>query len=326
MSHMSERLSPADVAFFYLESPATPQHVGGVAVFERPPGGFDYARLVRLIDERISLVPRYRQRMRSVPGGLANPVWVDDPSFDIGYHVRRSALPYPGRDEQLLEFCARIQSRLLDRARPLWEMYLVEGLADGRVAIVTKTHEAMVDERRGIDLMHVILDAGPEPRRTVEAIWMPEPEPSAVDLVRDALADVTRRPTALLEAMRQAMREARSTAGKVGSLTGGMASATGAALQRPQSSPLTAELGEQRRLAIARTRLGDYRTVRNEFGGTVNDVVLAVVSGALRGWLLGRAESLGPAATVRALVPMSVADPADPAGSRVRDARQPGRQ
>jgi len=117
---MGERMSAVDVSFFHLEGRTTPQHVGGIAVFELPPDGFDYDRLVRLLDERISLVPRYRQKMRVVPGRLANPVWVDDPSFDITYHVRRSALPRPGSDVQLLDFCARIQSRMLDRNRPLW--------------------------------------------------------------------------------------------------------------------------------------------------------------------------------------------------------------
>jgi WS/DGAT/MGAT family acyltransferase len=321
---MSERMTSADVAFLHRETRTAPQHVGGLAIFAPRPGGFEYDRLVRLLEERISLAPRYRQKVRMVPAHLAHPLWVDDPTFDITYHVRRSALPRPGSDEQLLEFCARIQSRMLDRSRPLWEMYLVEGLSDGRVAVVTKTHEAMVDERLGVDLMHVILDAAPEPRRTVEALWMPAPEPSSVDLLRDALIDVARRPTLLVDTMREAVRDVRSTAAKVGSLTGGVASLAHAVVQRPKASPLSAELSEQRRISIARTRLDDYRRVRAAFGGTVNDVVLAVISGALRGWLLSRAESLRPATTVRALLPMSVADPADLGGAGAAAARSRG--
>jgi WS/DGAT/MGAT family acyltransferase len=317
---MTERMTSADVAFLHRESRTAPQHVGGLAIFAPRPGGFEYDRLVRLLEERISLAPRYRQKVRMVPGHLANPVWVDDPHFDITYHVRRSALPRPGTDEQLLEFCARIQSRLLDRARPLWEMYLVEGLSGGRVAVVTKTHEAMVDERHGIDLVHVILDTAPEPRRTVEALWMPAPEPSSVDLLRTAVSDLVRRPTGLVDAMREGVRDVRSTAGKVGALTGGLTSVARATVRRPHPSPLHAELSEQRRIAIARTRLDDYRKVRTAFGGTVNDVVLAVVAGALRGWLLARAEPLRPATTVRALVPMSVSDPADPQTPGVSEA------
>jgi diacylglycerol O-acyltransferase len=323
---MTERMTSADVAFLHRETRNAPQHVGGLAIFAPRPGGFDYDRLVRLLEERISLAPRYRQKVRMVPGHLAHPLWLDDPNFDITYHVRRSALPRPGTDEQLLEFCSRIQSRLLDRSRPLWEMYLVEGLSDGRIAIVTKTHEAMVDELHAVDLAQVILDSAPEPRRTVEAIWMPEPEPSSLDVLRDAVRDVIRRPAGLGDTARQATRDLRSTAAKISSVTGGVASAARAVARRPQPSPLHAELSEQRRLAIARTRLDDYRKIRDAFGGTVNDVVLAVIGGALRGWLLSRAEPLRPATTVRALVPVSVSDPADPPGSALAEALEHGSQ
>ncbi|HZC72744.1 MAG TPA: wax ester/triacylglycerol synthase family O-acyltransferase [Jatrophihabitans sp.] len=321
---MTERMTSADVAFLHRETATLPQHVGGLAIFAPRAGGFEYDRLVRLLDERISLAPRYRQRVRTVPGHLANPMWLDDPKFDITYHVRRSALPRPGTDEQLLEFCARIQSRLLDRSRPLWEMYLVEGLSDGRVAVVTKTHEAMVDERQGIDLMHVILDAAPEPRRTVEAIWMPAPEPSSLQLLRDALADAVHRPAVLGDAVRESARDLRSTVGKLGSFTNGATSLVRAAVRRAPQSPLRTVLSEQRRVAIARTRLDDYRRVRDKFGGAVNDVVLAVVAAALRGWLLARAEPLDPTTTVRALVPMSVLDLADPQAAGVADAIRRG--
>ena len=139
---MADRLSPLDVSFLYLEGPTTPMHVGGVCVFQPPQGGFDYDRLVGLIEERISLVPRYRQKVRTMPAHLGNPVWVDDAEFDMSYHVRRAALPKPGGESQLKEFVARIQSRPLDRNRPLWEIYLSEGLESGRVGIATKTHSS----------------------------------------------------------------------------------------------------------------------------------------------------------------------------------------
>jgi WS/DGAT/MGAT family acyltransferase len=323
---MTERMTSADVAFLHRETRNAPQHVGGLAVFEPRAGGFDYDRLVRLLEERISLAPRYRQKVRMVPGHLAHPLWVDDPNFDITYHVRRSALPRPGTDAQLLEFCARIQSRLLDRSRPLWEMYLVEGLSAGRVAIVTKTHEAMVDEYAGIDLAQVILDSAPEPRRTVGSIWMPQPEPGAVTVVRDALLDLVRRPAGISDTVREAGHDLRTTAGRLGALTGGLTSAAGALVRRQPNSPLSARLSEQRRIAIARTRLADYRVVRAAFGGTVNDVVLAVVAGALRGWLLARAEPLRPATTVRVLFPMSVLDPADPSATRRAGGNHPSMQ
>src|SRR5689334_25215888 len=142
---MNDRLSPLDVSFLYMETPTTAMHVGGVAIFEPPEGGFDYERLVELISQRIALVPRYRQKVKLIPGRIANPVWVDDEDFDVTYHVRRSALPRPGSSAQLTELVARVQSRQLDRDRPLWEVYLVEGLTGGRFALVTKTHQALVD-------------------------------------------------------------------------------------------------------------------------------------------------------------------------------------
>ena len=305
---MTERMSSADVAFFYLEGPTTPQHIGGLAVFAQPEGGFDYERLVRLLEERISLVPRYRQKIREIPGRIANPVWVDDPNFDITYHVRRSALPRPGTDAQLLEFAARIQSRLLDRNRPLWEMYLVEGLSENRVAILSKTHHSMVDGVGALDITQVILDESPDPERTVEALWMPEPEPSPASLVLDAVTGVVQRPTAVIDSVRLGVTEARTVAAKVSSVATRAASSAVATVKRSTPSPLLTTLGEQRRLAIARTRLDDYRQVSRAHGGTVNDVVLATITGALRRWLLMREQPLSPGVTVRALAPVSVAD------------------
>jgi diacylglycerol O-acyltransferase len=305
---MSERLSSADVSFFYLEGRTSPQHVGGIAVFTPPADGFDYERLVRLLEERISLVPRYRQTMRAVPAHLANPVWVDDPNFDITYHVRRSALPRPGTQAQLLEFCARIQSRLLDRTRPLWEMYLVEGLADGRIAIVTKTHHAMVDGVGAVDIGQVILDSSPEPLRTVEALWMPEPQPSAAGLLFDALVGFARRPAAVVDAVRLGIKDVRASTNHLTTVAGTALSTVLALVRRAPSSPLAVKLGQQRRIAVARTRLDDYRRVRQVHGATVNEVALATVAGALRGWLQQRGEVVPPALVVRALVPVSVSD------------------
>jgi WS/DGAT/MGAT family acyltransferase len=303
---MTERLSPADVAFFYLEGRTTPQHVGGLAVFDAPSEGFDYDRLVRLLEERISLVPRYRQRMRAVPGNLANPVWVDDPAFDITYHVRRSALPRPGTDTALLEFCARIQSRLLDRDRPLWEMYLVEGLADGRIAVLTKTHHSMVDGRSAVDIAQVLLDSAPEPRRTVEGIWMPEPEPTSTRLVVDALAGTVRRPATVLDMARLSLSEARSASRWITGATTATVRAARAVVRAPRPSPLRTTLSEHRRIGIARARLDDFRLIRDAHGGTVNDAILATVAGGLRRWLILRGAFLPDATSVRALVPVSV--------------------
>ena len=159
---MSERLGALDASFLYLETPTTAMHVGGVATFAVPAGGTDYySRLIRQISDRIGAAPRYRQKLCQVPGGLANPIWVDDPDFDLDYHVRHSALPQPGSDAQLCERVARIQSRQLDRSRPLWELYLVEGLSDNRFALIIKIDHAMVDGIGGLDIGRLFFDLVP---------------------------------------------------------------------------------------------------------------------------------------------------------------------
>ena len=194
---MSDRLSPLDVSFLYMEESTTAMHVGGVAIFRVPDAGFDYDRLVELISSRIAFVPRYRQRIRTVPGRLANPVWVDDEHFDVTFHVRRSALPDRATTEQLHELVARLMSRSLDRNRPLWEIYLVEGLSDDRFAVITKTHHAMVDGVSAIDIGQIMLDVEPTPRPTPPDTVAPAPpEPSWLELVAGAISDAVRRPTA----------------------------------------------------------------------------------------------------------------------------------
>src|SRR6476661_4691289 len=219
---MSDRLSPLDVSFLYMESPTTAMHVGGVATFEPPEGGFDYDRLVQLISQRITLVPRYRQKVRFIPGRLANPVWVDDEDFDVTYHVRRSALPKPGTMAQLRELVGRLQSRQLDRNRPLWEIYLVEGLEGGRVAVVTKTHHAMVDGVSAVDIGTVMLDLSPTPRDVPDDDWTPRKEPGAASLMVGAVTDYVKRPAQALDTARSAVVDARATAGKVTSIAGGL--------------------------------------------------------------------------------------------------------
>jgi diacylglycerol O-acyltransferase / wax synthase len=310
-----ERLSPADVSFLYLESPTTPMHVGGVAVLDPPAEGFDYERLVRLIGRRIALVPRYRQKVRTVPGHLANPVWVDDEHFDLTYHVRRSALPKPGTDAQLRELVGRLMGRRLDRSRPLWEIYLVEGLQGGRVGIVTKTHSAVVDGVAAVDISTVLLDADPEPGEIPEDDWRPQPEPGLLGLVTGAVGDLVRRPTEALDAARTAVLDVRSAAGRVAGLAGGVATSVLTVARPAPASPLNVPLGQARRFGSARTDLEHYRRVRARHGGTVNDVVLAVVAGALRAWLLTRGEPVRPGSTVRAMVPVSVRAEGQP-GSR----------
>jgi WS/DGAT/MGAT family acyltransferase len=312
-----DRLSLLDASFLYLEEPTTAMHVGSMAVFEPPAQGFDYERLVALVSARIAYVPRYRQRVRVVPGRLANPVWVDDEDFDVTYHVRRSALPRPGTQEQLLELVARVQSRALDRSRPLWEVYLVEGLENGRFAIVTKSHQALVDGVNAVDIGQVILDDSPETPDVPTDTWKPSKEPSDLELLAGALSDVVRSPGDVVDSVRGGLVDVRATASRVLGQLGHLASTAARTAARPApTSPLNADIGEQRRYAVAATSLDDHRAVRARHSRpgselTVNDVVLATVAGALRTWLLTRGEPVVPATVVRALVPVSVHDADD---------------
>lgn len=318
---MTDRLSALDVSFLYLETPTTPMHVGGVAIFDPPTTEpFDYDALCELVSRRIAAVPRYRQVVRWVPGHLANPVWADDEDFDITYHVRRSALPRPGSTDQLRELVGRVQSRQLDRNRSLWEIYLVEGLADGHFAIITKTHHAMVDGVSAIDVGALILDTTPTPRDDLPSeTWMPDPAPSGLSLVAGAIVDNLRRPTQVVETLRSSVTDARATVERAVGTAAGVVATVRTSLRPAPSSPLNVPIGEQRRYGMAATDLDDYKLVRKTHGGTVNDVVLATVAGALRTWLLTRGESVTPATTVRAMVPVSVrtGDQAGALGNRV---------
>jgi WS/DGAT/MGAT family acyltransferase len=315
-----DRLSPLDVSFLYFEDQDTPMHVGSVAVFQESDDGFDYDRFVALIRDRIAFVPRYRQRVRPIPGRLANPVWVDDDEFDLEYHVRRSALPKPGTDEQLHELVARIMSRPLDRARPLWEMYLVEGLSDHRFAVLSKTHHAMIDGTSAVDIGQLILDETPHPSDTLPDTWRPAPEPGWPELVAGALAETVRRPRSLVDNFRVGIADVEHTAGRAfGALSGVTAAALRTVVRPAPTLPLNGRIGAQRRFATADTSLDVYRRIRAAHDGTVNDVVLATVAGALRTWLLTRGEPVRPSTSVRALVPVSVRRPeeAGALGNRV---------
>lgn len=310
---MPERLSAQDASFLYVERPATPMHVGIVAIFE--PTGPDWAttQLPALIEQRLDEVPRFRQRLRTVPGHLANPLWVDDTAFDLSYHVRRSALPRPGSMEQLRELAARLHSRLLDRRRPLWELYIVEGLAKGRIAVITKTHQALVDGVTSVDLSEVILDPTPDFVAAGGPEWEPAREPSWYELVAGAVGELVRQPLHVTQTVRAGVGDMRSIAAKLGGTIGALRTAARLAGPPAPASPLNTSTGAQRRYSTVSTDLDVYRRVRARSRErweslTVNDVVLAAVTGALRSWLLSRGESVDRAAFLRALVPVSVRD------------------
>jgi diacylglycerol O-acyltransferase len=296
---MVDRLSRTDLAF--LAEPATaPRHNATLGVFEPGEAGFDHEQLLALVADRLAFVPRYRQRIQTVPGRLANPVWVDDDDFDLSYHVRRSALPRPGSMAQLHELVARIMSRRLDPTRPLWELYLVEGLEGGRrFALLSKSHQVLVDGLVTVDLAQVLLDEEPMARATVHEEWRPRRTPGPSTLLLDAIGASVRDP-------RVAVSSVRSNAE-------GLLRAVGRPDARPVArpvpeSPFLATLSQQRRFMTVATRLDDYRAIRKAHGGTVNDVVLATLTGAMRAWLMTRAESVHSGRSLRTMVPLSVID------------------
>ena len=312
---MPDRLTPLEVSLLALDTAHTPSHVGTVDVFDVGGQEFDYQKLIALIRERIAFVPRYRQRVRSVPARLAGPVWVDDEDFDLTFHVRRSALPRPGTVEQLREFVGRVVARRLDRSRPLWEMYLVEGLEDNRFALVSKSHLSLVDGIDTVDIGQVLLDAQVAATAGPTRTWQPLPEPSSAELLASALWQSAQDPVLALENVRGAVTGALGVAVAVGEAVGGVGGALGelaaSALRGgrpPADSPLTGPVSEQRRFATVAAPLANFRAVRVEHDHTVNDVVLAVIAGGLRSWLLTRGESLSSSSTLTALVPMSVTD------------------
>lgn len=310
---MPDRLSPVDASFLYLEGPATAMHVTAVSVFRRPRSGVSYERLLGLVSAHLHEAPRYRQRVRDVPAGLGGPVWVDDPAFDLGYHVRQTTLPAPGDDQQLADFVALVQARVLDRDRPLWELHLVQGLPDQRFALVSKTHQAMVDGEQGVDIIHLVLSDRPRRAIAEPVPWTPGPQPGPLQLLtRSAVAALTS-PAHLRDNLQGGLQDLRHTASRLLET----AQQAGTTLVRTaaspaRSSPLNAPVGRARRVALLDLDLEDFRAVRNRRFGTgnhaavtVTDVILATLTGALRTWLMSRGEPVTTGTTLRAMVPVS---------------------
>lgn len=290
-----DRMSPQDASFLHIEDDVSHMHIASVAIFEGPAP--DIAELRQMVAGKLPLVPRYRQRVRFVPFDLERPVWVDDPTFNLEYHVRQSALGQPGGDEQLRTLVGRVMSQPLDRSKPLWEMWMVEGLADGHWAIFSKTHHCMVDGVSGTDLLTVVLDKEPNPPPPVVDSWTPEPEPSRLDLVTTALRDRLTSPYEQFRSFRAAGRPLREVAS-------GLTSLAGLVRPTPQTS-LIGPIGPHRRWAWARSNLAEVKTIRAALGGTVNDVVLTAITRGFRDLILSRGED-PEAAVIRTLVPVSV--------------------
>jgi WS/DGAT/MGAT family acyltransferase len=298
-----DSLSGVDAAFLHQEGHATHMHIGGIALFEGPVPEYD--ELLEHIRSRLCLVPRYRQKLAAPALGLGRWRWIDDPNFNLRYHVRHIGVPGPGDGGKLLQQAARLYSQRLDRTKPLWELYLVDGLSHGRWALVSKTHHAVVDGIAGVDLMTALLDLEPDARRTDADRWQPRPEPSGAQLAAAAVNDAARELSALPG--RALGRLGRPSSALVGARRAleGLGEIAWAGMNPPPDTPLNVTVGPHRRLAVVPASLDDFRAVKNALGGTVNDVVLAVVAGALRRWLHDRGRRT-EGVELRAGVPVSV--------------------
>jgi len=301
------RLSPSDAAFYQREDTATPMYVGSLSILRRPRGGLSYEALLETVERRLPQIPRYRQKVREVTLGIARPVWIDDPDFDITYHVRRSALPSPGTDAQLHDLVSRLAGRPLDRTRPLWEMYLIEGLERNRLALFIKSHQALINGMTALEIGHVIADRTRRPADVGEDIWLPAREPSDGRLIVEAVGDWLARPGQELRALRATVADVATNSGELAQLARRAAEiASRVARRSAPDSPLNTTVSRHRRFTVAAAPLADFRRLRARYDCDVNDVVLTVIAGALRNWLLSRGEPVSSSLTVRAMAPTSV--------------------
>jgi diacylglycerol O-acyltransferase len=299
-----DRLSSVDASFLTQETSASHMHVGAILIFEGPPP--DYEDLLEHVSSRLHLVPRFRQRLAFPPLEMGRAFWIDDASFHLEYHVRHSALPSPGSEEQLRRMAARVFSQKLDRTKPLWELWLVQGLERNRFAVVSKTHHSVVDGVAGVDIATVLFDITPIPEPShPEHEWVPQPEPSTAGLAVRGVEDAAATPLRLVRRLATAVEHPRPAARQAADAAEALAE-VGWALANPAPQvPLNVEIGSHRRYTWVRGDLAELKRIKKALGGTVNDVVLAIVSGALRRWLRGRGvrtEGL----ELRALVPLSI--------------------
>jgi WS/DGAT/MGAT family acyltransferase len=286
-----QRLSFADTAFLWQGDRGTHAHIGWVMIADGPPPA--YADLLKHVKGRLHLVPRYRQKLAFPPLQLALPLWIDDPRFNLEYHVRHAALPAPGSFDQLRALVGRIFSQGLDHSKPLWELWLVQGLHNRRFAIINKAHRAIVDGIVGVDISTVLFDTSlhPAPVPPAERPWLPRPEPSPADLVTASIRDLV---VGAIEVARQAWRrvdDPDATIAAAREVAQGLRELGAAYMRPPAPTPLNVPVGTHRRVYWTRCRLADFKRIRDICGGTIDDVYLAVVSGALGAWLRRRGVS-----------------------------------
>jgi WS/DGAT/MGAT family acyltransferase len=299
-----DRLTGLDSSFLHMERDGAHMHVASTAIFEGPaPSQEEFREHIRA---RLHLVPRFRQKLRFVPFGQGRPVWVDDPHLNLDYHVRQTALPPPGSEEQLRILAARVFSQQLDRSKPLWEMWLAEGLEGNRFAIIGKSHHALVDGVSGVDITTVLFDSAREPETPPAPgpEWLPSPEPSSVKLLGDALIERATSPAEIVRGVRAVLRGPRQVASSLREGVGATSKMIGAGMAAPPS-PFNVEIGPHRRFAMVSGDVAEFKRIKNEHGGTLNDVVLSVVTGALGNYLRARGRDTSEL-ELRAMVPVSV--------------------
>jgi len=308
-----QRLSAQDGSFLHFESRATPMHVAAVALFDagplaKPGGGIDFERVSAHLEARLAQVPRYRSRLAHTP--LGQPIWVDDARFSREWHVRRAALPAPGSEAALAELVGRVLSERLERSRPLWEMWLVEGLADGRFALVSKLHHCLVDGVGGANLLTLLMSLDPEEREAPGAGWRPAPEPGALSLAVDELGRGLAGTRDLVRAAGAALRDPAGALAQLASAGAAVADAIGAAVRWPAPTVLNGPIGPHRRVAWLALDLAAVKAVKRRLGGTVNDVVLAVVAGGLHRYF-GAHAPWPTRLDYRVVVPVNMRPPGD---------------
>jgi WS/DGAT/MGAT family acyltransferase len=302
-----DRMSPLDASFLHIEDEQSHMHIGSVAIFDGPPPAHE--EVLPWISGKLPLVPRYRQKVRMVPFDLGRPVWVDDPHFHLEYHVRQTALPRPGGPDQLRNLVGRVMSQRLDRDRPLWEIWVVEGLEEDRWALVSQVHHCMVDGISGTDLLAVILDLERNPSPPVPDHWKPRPEPSDLRLLGDAAVDYLVTPLEQARGLRRVVRTPRQSIRHATEALHGLRSMWGLTSTSGLAS-LNGPIGPHRRYHWARGSLADVKTIRNALGGTVNDVVLAAITRGFRDLLISRGGQV-EGCSVRTMVPVSVRLPGE---------------
>ena len=301
----NDRLTGLDTSFLHLEDATSHMHVASVMIFEGPPPPYD--ELLEAFERRLPLVPRYRQRLALVPLGQGRPKWVDDPHLNLRYHVRSAALPSPGSEDQLKDLAGRVFSQQLDRDKPLWEVWLVEGLEDERFAVLSKTHHALVDGISGVDIMSVLFDTSPEPAAPTGPgnRWLPRPLPSRAQLLGEALVERATLPGEITRSVRALLRGPRRILEGVRDAAVGVGAMAWAGLNPAPSSPYNQQIGPHRRFTWVRADLRDLKAIKDDLGGTVNDVVLATVAGALGKHLRRRGQNTD-GLELKAMVPVSV--------------------